>query len=441
MASDLDDIIVENITIQDSVPDAPSFDMAMFVCYHTAWPDLSREYSKAGDLLTDGFLVTDDAYLWAQAFKAQNQAPQNFKIGRLQTVFTHVVNLVPTNTTQGFVYKGGLVGGKAWTYTVPGAATLASVCTAIAAIIGALSAGATASGASGTWVACTATVTGHLVAYAPGTGIKMLDVTADPGFAADIAAIDAYDDAWYGLAIQPKSRVYNEAAALFTEANGKIFMCQTADWNVADATVTSGDLGSDMIGLAYTRTWGLFHNYIGGTEWADAAWLASTLSFEPGNAITAFKSLAGISADVLSSGQKTGLTAKKFSRYMVQGGTPITYQGYTPSGRFIDVTRFVDWLRITIQLDAYAVFLNNIKVAYEDTGIALIEGSIRGSLKKGQTVPNNGLAISPDPTVTIPNAASQAPSDRALRKLNSIQYAAQLSGALQSLNISGTLSV
>lgn len=439
--SDLDDIIVENITVQDHVPDAPSFDTALLLVYHTAWTDLVRPYSQAKDLLADGFLVTDDAYLMATAFKAQPNAPANFKIGRLQTVFTQVVNLIPTITTQGYVYKGGAVAGKPWTYTVPGSATIASVSTAIASLITALSAGTTATGASGTWVACTSGTPGKIISFIPGSGIKMLDVTADPGVAADIAAIDGADDAWYGIALQTTSKAYNEAVATWTEANGKIFLEQSADWNVADATVTSGDIGSDQLATALTRTWGIWHNFLGGTEWASCAWLASTLSYEPGNAITAFKTLATISADALSAGQKAGITAKKWSRYMSQGGTPITYQGYTPSGRFIDVTRFVDWLRITIQLDAYAVFLNNPKVPYEDSGISQIKGSILGSLGKGQTAPNNGLAVSPAPTVTIPSAAQQAPSDRALRKLNSISYAAQLSGALQSLNISGTLSV
>ena len=331
--------------------------------------------------------------------------------------------------------------GIPWTYTVGASATIATVSTAIATIITALSAGVAASGTSTTWVACTTGVAGAVISYVPGSGMKMLDVTADAGFAADIAAIDAVDDAWYGLVIAPTSRVYNEAAALWCEANGKIFLAHTADWNTADATVTSGDLASDLLATSNTRTWWVFHNFIGGSEWIAAAWMANTLSYQPGNATTAFKTLATISADTLSAGQKAGIAAKKGNRYMSQGGTPITYQGYTPSGRFIDVTRFVDWLRITVQLDAFSVLINNPKVPYEDSGISLIKGSIYGSLKKGQTAPNNGLALSPAPTVTIPDAAAQTTTDRGLRKLNSIAYSARLSGALQSLNISGTLSV
>lgn len=442
MASDLDDIIVEDIVIQDRVPDAPSYDMAILVGYHTAWlDDFVREYSAPADMLSDGFLVNDALYLMAQSFKAITGAPSNFKIGRLAHAPTQVIELTPTSAAQNFVYKLGVIGGKPWTYTVPGSATIASVCTAIAALINALAVGTTASGASGTKIVCTAGTPGALISFVPGTGIKMLDSTADAGFAADIATIVGQDDAWYGMAITQTSRVYNEAAALYTEANGKIFLPMSADFNLADATVVSGDLGSELLALSYMRMWGLWHNYIGGTEWANAAWLSSTLSFQPGNATAALKTLPGISADKLNAGQKAGITAKKWSRYMVQGSVAVTFESYTPGGRFIDVTRFADWLRSTIQLDVWAVLINNPKVEYDAAGISLIKGTIEGSLRKGQTAPNNGLTTDVTPVVTIAPVAQQAPSDRGQRRLRQIKWSARLSGALHGLQISGTLSV
>jgi hypothetical protein len=442
MASDLDDIVVEDIVIQDRAPDAPSFDTAILIGYHTAWlDDYVRTYSNPADMLTEGFLATDPLYLMAQAFKAQDGAPSNFKIGRLKTVPTQVIELTPLSTAQGFVYKGGSVGGLSWTYTVPGAATLASVCTAIAALITGLTAGTTAVGSSGTKVVCTASLAGTLVSFIPGKGIKMLDVTADAGFAADIALIAADDSAWYGMALTMTSRVYNKAAALYAQANGKIFCAQSADWDLADATVTSGDVGSEMLALSYTRTWGIWHNYIGGTEWANAAWLSNTLHFQPGNATAAIKTLTGVSADKLSAGQIAGIKAKRWSRYMVQGSFTITFESYTPGGRFIDVTRFVDWLSITMQLDVFSVLINNPKVPYTVAGISQIKGAILGTLKKGQTEPNNGLTPDEDPIVTIAAVAQQFVSDRAQRRLKQIKWSARLSGALHGVAISGTLSV
>lgn len=441
MAANLDDIVLEQIVIQDHVPDAPSFDTAILIGYHAAWlDDYVRPYGTPADMLTDGFLVTDALYLMAQSFKAIDGAPSKFKIGRLASVPTQIIELTPTSAAQGFVYKLGLIGGKPWTYVVPGSATIATVCTAIATLINALTVGTTAVGTSGTKIVCTA-VAGTLVSFVPGKGIKMKDVTADAGFAANIALIAADDNDWYGMALALTSKAYNEAAALWSQANGKIFLPMSADFDLADATVTAGDLGSDLLALSYTRMWGLWHNFIAGTEWGNAAWLSSTLSFEPGNATAALKTLPGISADTLTAGQMAGITAKRWSRYMVQGGIAVTFESLTPSGRFIDVTRFADWLDITIKLAVFAVLVNDPKVPYTASGLAKIEGAIRGALKQGQTAPNDGLTTDVDPVVTIAPVAQQAPSDRATRRLRQIKWSAQLSGALHGLAISGTLSV
>lgn len=442
MASDLDDIVAENVVVQDTVPDAPSFDVALLCGYHTAWTDdLVRPYSAAADMLSDGFTVDDDLYKMAVAFKSQDNAPSTFKIGRLTHAYTQIVELVPQVTTQGYVYKGSSINGLSWTYTVPGAATLASVITAITALINGLSPGGTAVGTSGTKIVITTTTPGKILSYVIGGGIKLTDVTADAGLAGELAAIADKDNAWYGLVIAPTSRVYNKAAAAYVEANNKIFLGMTADADSADATVTSGDLGTELMGLSYTRTWWLWHGFLGGTEWGNAAWMASTLSFQPGNATTAFKTLRGITADKLSAAQKAGIKAKRGSRYMSQGGLAITYEGRTPSKRFIDVTRFVDWLRINMQLDVFAVIYKLPKVPYATGGFSLIKGAMLGTLKRGQTEPNDGLSTDVTPTVTILPPDEQATADRTDRQMRSAKYSARLSGALHGVNISGTLSV
>jgi len=169
--------------------------------------------------------------------------------------------------------------------------------------------------------------------------------------------------------------------------------------------------------------------------------LSDTLHYEPGNATAALKTLPGISADNLTPGQLSGIEAKRWSSYIVRGSAAVTFESYTPFGRFIDVTRFVDWLTVTMQLDVFTVLINNPKVPYTASGISQIKGAILGTLKKGQTAPNNGLADDTDPTVTIAPVAEQATSDRAQRRLKQIKWSARLSGALHGVSISGTLSV
>lgn len=438
--SDLDDIVIENIQVQDAAPSGASFDTGLLAVFHTAWiSNRVRSYTQPSDLLSDGFLVTDTAYLMAKAFCSQPNAPALFKIGRLANAPAQVIKLIPINTTTGFVYSGS-INGIAWTYTVLASATATTISTALAALFTGLS-GSGATYTASTFVTATTTVAGAVVAYTWNRGLGVQDITADAGLAADLAAIAAEDNNWYGFALAHCSLAYNTIAASYSEANLKAFVPMSADSDLVNPGVVSGDIGSVCLALAYTRMSGYYHAFIGGGEWLNVAALSSMLSFSPGNATTAFKTLPGISADSLNASEKTALINKKWSRYTRQGGVNITYQGYTPSGRFIDVTRFVDWLRTTIQLDCYSVLINNPKVPYEDSGLSQIKGAVLGSLRKGQTAPNNGLAQSPAPTVTVPLVANTNASDRAARVLNQLVFTARLSGALHSLKISGTLSV
>lgn len=439
--SDLDDIVVENIVVQDAAPSGASFDTALLVGYHTAWvSNRVRTYTQPADLLADGFVVTDPLYLMSKIFCSQPNAPATFKVGRLANIPTQLLHLLPLITTQGFVYQGS-VNGVAWSYTVPGSATATTITTALVTLLSGLSGTGVTFTNGTTFVIATATAAGTIIAYTYNRGLGMQDVTPDAGFAADIAAIQAEDNSWYGFVIANCSLAYNTAASSFAESAKKIFQAQSADTDLVNPGVVSGDIGSVMLALAYSYTWGAYHQPVGGSEWLNAGWLASTLSFSPGSAVTAFKTIAGVSADNLNASEKTALINKKWSRYTRQGGINITYQGYTPSGRFIDVTRFVDWLRVTMQLDCYSVLVNNPKVPYEDSGLSMIKGAVLGALKKGQTAPNNGLAISPAPVATVPLVANTNSSDRANRVLNQVTWSARLSGALQSLKISGTLSV
>jgi len=454
MSTDIDsDIIDLSIQVNDTAPQKPSFDTPIIVGYHNAWlDDYVRQYSKASDLLDDGFTVSDPVnshiYNMALALKSQPNAPSNFMVGRLATAFTQIVWLTPTITRAGFKYSITVISpdGTSETFThVNGSSeTVSTICAAIETGVNAFAAIVTANAdpdPTHAKVICTTNTAGVILGYDVGRGIDITDSTADAGFASDIANIADQNSNWYGMVTDVQSKAYILAASLWTEANKKIYLPQTADSNVVDPNETSANVASALKALSYTRTWGIYHRRLGGTEWANAAWLASTLSFPPGNATTAFKTLAGVTIDELKSAEKTALTAKRFSRYTSEGGVGVTFEGRTPSGRFIDVTRFVDWLDATIKADALSAMINNPKLSYEDLGgLLVLKGALEGALRKGQTRPNDGLAQVPAPTVTIPPVAQQASDDRANRIVNSIEFDGRLSGALHGLKIRGTLS-
>lgn len=433
----LDQVIDLQITVTDKAPSRPNFGMPLLAGYHTAWLDRVRQYTNADDMLTDGFTAASPLYKMAVALKSQTPCPQTFKVGRLALPYTQTVQATVTSAVQGFVYTLE-VNGTALSYTVPGAATLTSVATAIASLMS----GVAGCAATSSVAVITATAAaGSLNSYYFDRGFTIKETTTDPGIATDLAAINTIDPAWYGLAIDCNAEAIIDAAAVWGESNKKLFAVQSSDSGVVDSVNTT-DVASDLKALATTRTVGIYHRGIGRTQdWAAAAWLGVGLAADPGSITWAFKTLATISVDTLQAGERTSLATKYWSSYEAINAVNVTFEGKTGSGRFIDVTHFVDWLYATIQIDAFALLANAPKLPYTASGLAAIEGSIRGSLAKGKKNPNPGLDPDYQSQVTVPGVAAQSTTDRAARIVRGIEFQDRLSGALHNLIIRGRVSV
>jgi hypothetical protein len=437
---EINDVVDLQITIEDKTPEVPSFSTLLIAGYHTTYLDLIREYSDDAAMIADGFDDDDPLVKMMTSIKAQDPAPATVKVGRLTNPYTQVVHIIPTITTQGHVYKGK-VDGVDWSYTVGAAATLKIIVEAIVAL-------PALTGLGITWTEDDTKVIGTGAAganhsYSVGKGLKLMDVTADAGLASDLGAIAGEDNEWYGLAIVPQSSAYITAQALYCEAHKKVTIPQTTDWDVVDPS-EDDDIASDLVALGYTRTFLHFHRYIGGTEWLGAALLGKLLTLDAGSYTGAFQSLAGITVDVLSAGELTAVKAKRVSKYTRIHGLNLTFEGRSPSGRFIDVTIFADWLYATIQTDSFAYITQSgsgKKVAYTNAGLSGLKGTIEGSLAKGKKNPNPGLDPETQSVVTIPAVAQQAQADRANRIVRGIDFSDRCSGALHGAVIRGRLSI
>ena len=82
--------------------------------------------------------------------------------------------------------------------------------------------------------------------------------------------------------------------------------------------------------------------------------------------------------------------------------------------------------------------MNNPKVPYTDAGITAIQAQIERALDQGV----NQNFIAPNSyTVIVPKAANVSAIDKTNRVLNGVSFQATLAGAVQAVNITGTLSV
>lgn len=181
-------------------------------------------------------------------------------------------------------------------------------------------------------------------------------------------------------------------------------------------------------------------------KYMNVAFAVSCLSYEPGSETWAFKTLYGVSVAELTATQMNVLQEKNISYFTEYGGKSVTQGGKTVSGQWIDVVRFMWWLKAFMQNCIYNLFVTNPKIPYTDGGIALVENQMIYALKRGQKMggispteyDEDGNAV-PGFTVTVPLARELTQAERASRQLKGCKFTARLAGAVHFVEVRGTL--
>lgn len=436
----LEDIVSVTITAATATPTLPGFGTPLIAVSKVpgTWgANAVRTFSALSDLTTAGFAVTDPAYLAASKILSQNPRPKTFKVAKRTLAPVQTVTLTVTSATLGDVYviTAGASAGASLTYTVPGAATLTTVATAIAALINALS-------------DCTAASSVAVITVTPKTAGNLFDLkswssnlvvsdnTPDPGIATDLAAIYAFDNDWYGLILDSNSKAQLTAAAAWVEANQRLMVASSADTAVADPASTT-DIAYTLKQSSYKRTAILFSgNQL--MSYGGAAWMGGVFPYDPGKLTWAFKVLVGVTVDNLNATQTSALKAKSCNFYGKVAGLPVTQWGTVASGEFIDVTHFIDWLQAQLKIQVFSAFVNNPKIPYTKAGINMVVGIMRSVLRAG--VRAGGLADDGNLFVTAPDLADIDSVSKGGRLLPNVAFGGTLAGAIHSTTLVGTLS-
>jgi hypothetical protein len=440
----LDDIVNVSVSLASAGLSKPGFGIILCAAnvpaaVATAWgPDLVRTYTSAAAMLavSEGFTASDRAYkMVAQAF-AQSPKPQRVKVGRLTTAHTQTVDLTPTNTTVGYVYTGK-VQGSTWTYTVQTSDTVALICDGIVSAITALAVTGCTATDNTTRVTITATAGLTLDLTEMSTALTVADVTTDPGTlgtSTDLTAIVAYDNDWYMLLIDSSSEAINAAAAAWTESTYKLFTGHTADTAVLTSSTT--DVASDLQDLSYFRT-SLWYNKDISANVAVAI-AANRATATPGSDTWALKNLSGVfPSDHLTASQIGYLKAKNCNFYQTIGSEGRTQGGQVSGGEFIDVVRFLDWLRATMQVNIYNALVSYLKVPNTSEGISVIQGAMETTLRSGVEVggfkPNST-------TTTAPDASDTTQFDATTRTMSGFEFTGVLANAIHAVNVTGRVT-
>ena len=436
----LDQIVQVTITTQGQTPSRRSFGIPMAMAYHSLGGPRVQTFASFSGAQSAGVTLVDepDLYRMLEAIFQQNPRVSQVKVGRRENgTRTKVVRLEPLILTEGHVYRL-TIDDVVVEYTVPAAAVLATVLAGIETAITteAIPSIDTTDDTSGTHLEITM-VSGRNVPVAYDIlDMGFADTSADPGIATDLAEIVAIDPAFYEIVLDSNSPAEVLAAAAWTETTKYLLSADTADTDTLDPVSTT-DIAAQLATLKYRRTNLWYSPYDG--EYLVARITSKLLTYDPGVATRAYKTVTGIPAYTLNTTQEGSLNAKYCNHYQTVAGVDVTRDGRLANSEFIDVIRFADWVEARIQERIFGLLVLNDKLPYTLDSRALILGEILAQLKEGIRV--GGLAADPEPVADAPLPSEVSPSNRANRLYPDFTFSATLAGAIHLLRIEGTLLI
>lgn len=250
---------------------------------------------------------------------------------------------------------------------------------------------------------------------------------------------------WYGISL---SKTFLNAPDLeetikWTESNKKLFGFTFMDQQLPVTTTN------------YFRSFAVYGGGVPDVEtqpvenyYISLAMMAKCFGYDPGSETWALKALAAVSPCKLSTTMKKYCDDNNVTYFTTYAKKNITSSmgGKVLGNEWIDTIRFRDWLKNDMQERVFNLLVLNQKLPYTDDGITGIEGKMEESLKEGQKV--GGIAPTeyddddneiPGYTITVPSSASLSDAQKASRQLTGCKFTAKLAGAIQAVDIGGSL--
>lgn len=431
--SELSQIVSVSISANSRTPSRTGFGTLLFLDFHSVFTDHYRTYTDLAGMASDGFSVYSPQYRAAAAAFGQNPAPASIVIGRLPAAPSTTWTVVCTSAVQGDHVKLTVVSPDGTVtpidYTILAAATTTTVATAIELLIEACP-GIDSTSSTAT-VTVTPTTSGQRFWIYGEQNCEIKETTAAAGYDTELTALQLLTDDWYFVCIGSNSQANVNAVAAWAQAQTKLFFAATG---ATDELTGVGTFGSTLKTAAYTRTVAL---YASNTAQLPAdAWVGVGAPQDPGSITWAFKTLAGVTASILTSTQRSNLETDNINHYQTVAGVNITRQAKVASGEYIDIIHGIDALQARIQEDVFALLANSKKIANTASGKDLIANAILGAMKAFEgTTEQPGLLDVGTSVVNMDNAVVSG------RNLTGVRFSATLAGAIHFVSIVGTLSV
>lgn len=280
--------------------------------------------------------------------------------------------------------------------------------------------------------------------------IGQQDLAADPAESVTDALAACADEApgyWYGLILESRDEQDVKDAAAWAEANERLFGTASNDPDIITSADT--DIASFLAGENYMRTF-VCYTTAADTQYPEAALMSNRFTYYAGQESWANVQLSGIRSDDLTEAQYLYAKDKNASTFENFRNFAITQGGKVAGGEHVDVIRLRDQLVESIKVSVVGAIVRATnstgKIPYTDAGIQIIGNAIRQPLdlnvRRGGIAPEeqdeNGDII-PSYTLSLPRSSEIPTNDKANRLLRDVYFTARLAGAIQVVEILGSL--
>lgn len=446
----LQNIVNVAVTRQTSVPTRAGFGTGAFVSDEATFSTAVAEYSSYAAMVTATADLGTETLAAGAAYFGQQVSPTKLSVIKQKQVATPQVHditvstdLIASNSTLITVDGTGLT---PVVYATSHVSTLAAVATEIQG-----SASVTTAVSDGT---DTITITyadnyEHTITAVTTLGTTQPEwaivLTTASGSQTLVQALNAavnYNNDWYGFGIHSRVSADITLVSAWAQAQGnanpKLFFAQSDDTDILDSGISS-DIASTTQALANYRTSIWYHAL--DAEYLEMALMGGQLPSDAGSITWAYKTLSSVTVDDLTDSEKNAASDKAANTYDTVASVAITEEGKTSDSTYewIDVIRGVDWIQVNLAAELYTLYLNSAKVPYSTAGILQHKGIVSQVLSQAQSM--GILSLDTTPVISVPDRADISAGDLASRTLNDITFTAVLAGAVQKVNVSGTVTL
>jgi Protein of unknown function (DUF3383) len=155
-----------------------------------------------------------------------------------------------------------------------------------------------------------------------------------------------------------------------------------------------------------------------------------------------FKTIQGVSPAAYDDMKIDDIHDHNACTYIRESGVDITSHGVATSGEYMDIVQSTHFLKARLAEAVFQLLAKNPKIPYTDAGIAMVIAEVDKVLKQafrqGIIADENGEPLY---SITIPTRADIPANTRAQRVLPDIEWTATIAGAVEKVEIRGTLAV